>query len=230
MCDEGKSYWGWVHVVSILIALTLHVMALYLVASLLNKTVSQPKPLTLVVRMQKASPAPDAPALKSGVEQVVTTSPSKPKSLHKALPSEPWKEIESSETPSPTLSMSSTPLAVLSTAAGAVTSESPPSFPGIPTGVAVGSDLAFFCPVRPAPVYPQVSRRMGEEGIVILDVEWDQEGRITSSRVQSSSGFRRLDQAALAAIESWRCNPAKQDGVPVSAIAVQPFSFQLHED
>lgn len=94
----------------------------------------------------------------------------------------------------------------------------------------MGSDLAIFCPVRPGPVYPRISRKLGEEGTVILDVEWNQEGRITLARVKKSSGFSRLDQAALAAIDSWRCNPAEQDGVPIRAVAVQLFSFQLQED
>lgn len=97
-------------------------------------------------------------------------------------------------------------------------------------GVAVGPDLAFFCPVRPAPVYPRTSRKLGEEGTVILNVEWNQEGKITLASVKKSSGFSRLDHAALTAIEKWRCNPAERDGVPVRAVGVQPFSFQLQDD
>lgn len=224
--DEGESCWGWIHVVSILIAVALHGIALYAVASLFNKPVPQQKPLTVVVRMQKASPASDAAGPPSGAQQAATPPSRRAKSLHKTTLPPSGHEIPSSDVPSsPASSMASTPLSVIPNASGTQASESPSSSPGI----AVGSDLAFFCSVRPALVYPRISRKMGEEGIVILHVEWDQKGQITSSRVQRSSGFRRLDDAALTAINGWRCM-AKQGGVPVRAVAVQPFRFQLQEE
>lgn len=225
MRDEGESCWGWIHVVSILIAVALHGIALYAVASLFNKPVPQQKPLTVVVRMQKASPASDAAGPPSGVQQAATPPSRKAKSLHKTTLPPSGHEITSS----PASSMASTPLSVMPNASGTQASESLSFSPGIAPGVAVGSDLAFFCPVRPALVYPRISRNMGEEGIVILHVEWDQKGQITSSRVQGSSGFRRLDDAVLTAINGWRCM-AKQGGVPVRAVAVQPFRFQLQEE
>lgn len=97
MPDEGKFCWRWVHVVSILIALALHAMALYVVAGLLSKPAHETKPLTVVVRMQKAAPAPDPVGLASyaqqgsGAQQTVTTPPRKPRSLHQAIPAESLK-------------------------------------------------------------------------------------------------------------------------------------------
>lgn len=89
------------------------------------------------------------------------------------------------------------------------------------------SDLSVSCPVRTAPTYPPLARRMGEEGEVVLRVELSEDGQIASARVATSSGFRRLDEAALAAIKSWRCNAAERDGQPVRAVAIQPFKFSL---
>lgn len=229
--DEGKFCWGWIHVVSILTALALHGMLLYVVASQFKKPVPQEKPLTVVVRMGKASPSSESPRLTSGAQQAVTTPPSKPKRLHKSTPPQSERGITTSEIPqSASPSLPDAPLPVIAAASETRTSESSLTPPGLGAGVTVGAELAFFCPLRPAPVYPQVSRKMGEEGTVILHVEWDQEGQITSSRVRTSSGFRRLDEAALAAIHNWRCNPAKQDGLPVRAMAVQAFRFQLQEE
>ena len=100
--------------------------------------------------------------------------------------------------------------------------------PARPAGpVSLGSELAVACPERSAPVYPPLSRRQGEEGKVVLRVELDEQGRVGAARVATASGFARLDEAALAAVKTWRCNPARRDGQPVRAVALQPFKFVL---
>ena len=100
----------------------------------------------------------------------------------------------------------------------------------MPAGpVRLASELAVTCPKRSAPEYPMMSRRMGEEGRVVLWVELDEQGRMSTARVETSSGFKRLDNAALAAVKTWRCAPAVRDGVPVRAVALQPFIFKLEE-
>ncbi|MBI4988691.1 MAG: energy transducer TonB [Rhodocyclales bacterium] len=103
--------------------------------------------------------------------------------------------------------------------------EAPPARPAGP--VALGSELAVACPERSAPAYPPLSRRLGEEGKVVLRVELDEQGSVSAARVATASGFPRLDEAALAAVKTWRCNPARRDGQPVRAVALQPFKFVL---
>lgn len=90
------------------------------------------------------------------------------------------------------------------------------------------SELSLGCPQRTPPDYPAVSRRLGEQGQVKLKVELDETGRITSVRVAESSGYKRLDEAGLAAVKNWRCNAAMQDGKAVRAVALQPFDFILN--
>lgn len=91
----------------------------------------------------------------------------------------------------------------------------------------MSSDLAVACPQRTAPAYPRLSRRLGETGKVVLRVELDEQGQVASARVEIASGFERLDQAALAAVKTWRCNPPRRNGQPVRAVARQPFHFVL---
>ena len=91
----------------------------------------------------------------------------------------------------------------------------------------LNADLVVACPEHVAPAYPSLSLRLGETGKVVLRVELDEEGRIDMARIQVSSGHARLDNASLAAIRSWRCNPARRDGVAVRAVAMQPFNFIL---
>lgn len=93
--------------------------------------------------------------------------------------------------------------------------------------VTLGSELAVACPERSAPAYPPLSRRLNEEGKVVLRVELDEQGSVSAARVATASGFPRLDEAALAAVKTWRCNPARRDGQPVRAVALQPFKFVL---
>ncbi|MFN3595369.1 MAG: TonB family protein [Thiobacillaceae bacterium] len=100
--------------------------------------------------------------------------------------------------------------------------------PAMPVGpVALGGELSVACPERTPPRYPSLSRRLGEEGTVVVHVELDEHGRVASARVVSSSGFVRLDEAALSAVKTWQCRPAERNGQPVRAVALQPFKFIL---
>lgn len=89
------------------------------------------------------------------------------------------------------------------------------------------SELSLGCPQRTEPEYPAVSRRKGEHGQVKLRVELDEGGHVTNVKVEQSSGYKRLDDAGMAAVKSWRCNAATRDGKPVRAVALQPFDFIL---
>jgi protein TonB len=91
----------------------------------------------------------------------------------------------------------------------------------------MSSELSVACPERSAPIYPAQSRRFGETGIVVLRVELSDTGHVDTARVNTSSGHSRLDEAALAAVRTWRCTPATRNGQPVRAVALQPFNFLL---
>lgn len=93
----------------------------------------------------------------------------------------------------------------------------------------VSSDVSLTCPVRPAPVYPLNARKLGETGKVRLRVELDETGRMVASEVAQSSGFVRLDEAAIAAVKSWRCQPAVRDGQPLRIVSMESFEFNLND-
>jgi protein TonB len=104
----------------------------------------------------------------------------------------------------------------------------PPPPPAKSAGpVVLSGELAVVCPERTPPSYPSLSRRLGEEGKAVLRVELDETGQIDRASIETSSGYARLDQAALFAVRRWRCNPAKRDSVAVRAVAIQPFNFVL---
>lgn len=104
---------------------------------------------------------------------------------------------------------------------------SAPQMPSDP--VMLSSELSVICPVLNAPAYPHQSRQLGESGKLMLKLGLDENGRVKEIQVINSSGYHRLDEAAIAAVKTWRCNPPLHNGQPVRAIALQSFSFVLQE-
>lgn len=102
-----------------------------------------------------------------------------------------------------------------------------PAMPLPAAPVALGSELSLVCPERTAPAYPPLSLRRGESGTCILHVELTDAGRVAKAAIETSSGFPRLDEAALDAVKTWRCQPPRRNGVAVRAVAKQPFKFIL---
>jgi protein TonB len=85
-------------------------------------------------------------------------------------------------------------------------------------------------PRRPLtqPEYPPSSRRAGEAGSVILEVYVLENGRVGDARVKQSSGFPRLDEAAVREVKrSWRLIPGTEDGKPVAMWGQFAVTFKL---
>ena len=100
-----------------------------------------------------------------------------------------------------------------------------PSLP--PQPVILSAELSVSCPERSPPDYPSLSMRMNEQGKVVLRVELGEDGRVAHLDIKTSSGYQRLDSAALSAVKTWRCKPAIRNGMAVHVIALQPFNFIL---
>lgn len=85
-------------------------------------------------------------------------------------------------------------------------------------------------PRRPLtqPEYPPSSRRAGEAGTVILEVYVNANGRAEDVRVKKSSGFPKLDDAAIREVKrSWRLVPGTEDGKPVAMWGQFAVTFKL---
>lgn len=77
------------------------------------------------------------------------------------------------------------------------------------------------------PEYPSASRRMEEEGTVSLRFLVSAEGQVLQSAIEKSSGFKRLDDAALTGLSKCRFQPATVDGRPESSWASMKYTWQL---
>lgn len=200
--------WRAEQITGLALVLALHAAALWALMSLRIIPVPD-EVVTLFVEPLRTEPQPPVPPKpaekpvpreKPALRQLIAEVPAR-------APSEPVAEVPPSAAPAV---------------------EARPAEPPRPTGpVSLGTELSVVCSERTPPAYPATARRLGEEGTVVLRVELDEAGAVAAARVATGSGHARLDEAALAAVRSWRCRPALRDGRPIRAMALQPFRFVL---
>lgn len=96
------------------------------------------------------------------------------------------------------------------------------------------SPSATFTPARiimasrTIPDYPPLSRRLGEQGTLRLRLSITAEGEVRDAMVEQSSGYARLDNAAIAWVKSrWRYQPAMEGSRPVASTLSAFVTFKL---
>lgn len=77
------------------------------------------------------------------------------------------------------------------------------------------------------PPYPPLSRRLGEQGKVVVRAYIEPNGTASKAEIRSSSGYERLDQTALQTVLKWRYVPGKRAGVPEAMWFNIPINFVL---
>lgn len=80
------------------------------------------------------------------------------------------------------------------------------------------------------PSYPELSRRREETGTAAVRFVIGTTGAIEAISLVKSSGFPRLDDAAVAALRQSTCQPYVENGAPVRASYTQAFTFGLDDD
>lgn len=79
------------------------------------------------------------------------------------------------------------------------------------------------------PVYPPPEIRMNHTGTVLLSVEVLSNGKVGDVRVIQSTGYPRLDEAAVKAAREWRLRPGTSNGVPTAMWKQIPITFRLRD-
>ncbi len=117
-------------------------------------------------------------------------------------------------------------------AAAAPTSPNPASKPNTPLAPAalpkleLPSSSADYLN-NPKPPYPALSKRLGEQGKVLVRVWIGTDGTASHASIKTSSGFDRLDQAALNTVQGWRYVPGKRGGSPEAMWFDVPVNWVL---
>lgn len=106
-----------------------------------------------------------------------------------------------------------------------------PSAPAVavaaPPRMENAGDLSSKMIAADPPRYPVDSRRKHEQGTVVLLVILGTDGKVADISVSRSSGFDRLDKAALSAVRHWKWSPTRRDGAPVMVRGLVEIPFVL---
>ncbi len=162
-----------------------------------------PKPAAPPPQRPAPAPAPVQPAPSLPVPQAAEPKPAAPPAAHVAPASPPPK---SEPAPAPV-------------------TVAPPAPPAASkTDVSIS---ASYSASNIKPTYPSMSKRLNEQGTVVLRVLVKSDGSAGAVEVKSSSSYPRLDQAAVEAVKTWRFNPATSDGKPIDEWYQVPIPFKL---
>jgi periplasmic protein TonB len=198
----------------------LHVAVLAWLASL--NVLPLPLPVaTLMVQIVPPT-APPQPQFTPPRPQTVEQKPTPPRKSRIAPPAlarqspaqtMPEAPVLAAQTPAPSPAAEPT-----------VTQQAPPAA-APPTMTQARFDADYL--QNPPPTYPAQSRRIGEEGKVVLRVLVEPGGRPTQIEIKTPSGSPRLDLAAQEAVWRWKFVPARIAGEAVSAWVLVPIVFNL---
>ena len=112
------------------------------------------------------------------------------------------------------------------TASATIAAVSPAATSPAPAKVELPTHVAAYLQ-NPKPDYPALSVRRGEQGQVVLNVLIGIDGKAQKAEIAKTSGFERLDAAALATVLRWRYVPGKRGGVPEEMWFKVPLAFVL---
>ncbi len=207
--------------------------------------VSQPETVAVrfvelapVVQTVAAPPAPTPPAPKPEAK------PEKPKPKVEPKPKPVVQPKKPEPTPDPLpvseSAISAPPAPPVEAPSPAVASKAPPSGspdatdrPASPAAPPADQPRLIgqidYAGQPPNPVYPRVSQRMREEGVVIVRVLINPRGRVDRATVQKSSGYSRLDESAVDAAKQALFKPYTENGVAFAALADIPFNFKVKD-
>jgi TonB family protein len=77
---------------------------------------------------------------------------------------------------------------------------------------------------RVEPKYPEEAKKKGIKGNVVVEVNVDEEGKVTSAR--ALTGNKLLRDAAIEAAKGWRFIPTQLKGKPVKVVGRLTFVFK----
>jgi len=206
--------------VGVTIAVVIHAALLLAIWNYAQPRTAAPKPKSITVELLAPAPVerppPPSPPRKVAVKPLAQAAP-------RAEPPPPQVDLPVETPPSVAVTL-------------------PPPKPDSPPAVAIAAPVETTAPPQPpvtpprfdadylrnpAPDYPPMARRHGEQGRVMLRVLVGADGDPREIVVKTSSGFERLDRAAQETVRRWRFVPARMGTVAVDAWVIVPIVFAL---
>ncbi|WP_233850474.1 energy transducer TonB [Paraburkholderia sp. HD33-4] len=179
-----------------------------------------PTPLAAPVALQSIAPPPPQPTPPVHTKPKVQPKPAPtpkptPTPLPQAAAPSPTPVAAPDPTP-PAPAAPTTPPAAAAPATGKPTME-----------ISAPKNVSHLDCNITQPDYPALSRRRGESGTAYVHFVVGLTGKLESIELKKSSGFSRLDDAAVAAVRASTCKPYLENGEPVRAAYTQPYNFNL---
>jgi protein TonB len=181
-------------------------------AEMLVEIMAAPAPANVAPPRQPSPPKPTTPAPPVPAKAAVTA----PVPLAVA-DTNPVPSSAAAPTPAPAAAAPTTNAAGPATAAATTPPVAKVDLPS--------SDADYLH--NPKPPYPGLSKRLGEQGKVLVRTLIGADGLPQKAEIKQSSGFDRLDQAALTTALRWRYVPGKRAGVAEAMWFNVPFTFVL---
>ncbi|MGK5022256.1 energy transducer TonB [Janthinobacterium sp. LB2P10] len=198
----------------------LHIAGFYAIQSgLLSRVVTATIPTITTISII-APPAPPKPPAAS-VPKTVELSAPVPRAVIPPLPLIAVAPSEPTITPPQPTRAEAAPVA---TAAPAAPSTPAPPAPAPATPRTVNSVEYVKAPQL---IYPNLSRRLGESGTVVLRILINEKGLPEQILVHKSSGYGNLDEAGRQAAQRALFKPMIENGKPMSVYVLVPLTFQL---
>lgn len=198
----------------------LHLAGFYAIQSgLLSRVVTAAMPTitTISIIAPPAPPKPPAPS----VPKTVELSAPVPRAVIPPLPLIAVAPSEPTITPPQPTRAEAAPVATAAPTAPAAPSPTPPA-PSTPRTV---SSVEYI--KAPQLIYPNLSRRLGESGTVVLRILINEKGLPEQILIQKSTGYNNLDEAGRQAAQRALFKPMIENGKPVPVYVLVPLTFQL---
>jgi protein TonB len=209
-----------------------HIAALWAMhTGLLQRVVEVVVPVMAISQAEPPPPPPKPPEPVKPPEPPKLTPP--PKTPQPVLTPPPTPQPPAPATPEPPAVLAAPTAAPTAPAVQAAppappppAPPAPPPPPAAPAKVEMPSSKADYLH-NPPPDYPRMSKRLGEQGKVVLKVLIGTDGTPQKVELVTSSGFERLDKSALDAAMRWRYVPGKRGGVAEAMWYQVPIQFTL---
>jgi periplasmic protein TonB len=182
----------------------------------------KPEPVAAPVALQSTpTPPPPKPVPQVSREKPKVQPKPKPTPLPVAeAPSQHTIDTAAPATPAPPSPPAPTPPAPATQAAAPVQAKET-------MAIAAPKNVSHLDCAVIKPDYPTLSRRRGETGTVLVHLVVGLTGKIEDITLQKSSGYSRLDDAALGAARASTCKPYMENGQPIRVATTAPFEFTL---
>lgn len=187
--------------------------------SMLSSRIEPPVP-----RVAPASPPPPVPApvqVKKAVPKAPTLAAPLPVAINDPAPAPNAPTGATTPQPAPS------PATVAAPVVAATVAAAPAPPPATPAVQLPSSDAEYL--KNPPPPYPAISVRLNEQGKSMVRVLIGADGQPQRAEIAKSSGFTRLDEAALATVMRWRYVPGKRGGVAEAMWFIVPLNWELKQ-